>query len=578
MGLIKDLKTRIKLLLSFTLILIVTIIVGLNGLFTANELQKSFESFYANSFTPNMILGEIQVNQEKATTEMQRILYKTEVMQDSTVIDTSVEVLNELVKTNDLLIQQYEANDLLPEEKELLERFKTVNSNYRTARDEVIKAAKNGNFDLAVEINDKRARDLREEVTSILFQMKEVNDQATIDAMAANKVRFNSSRNIAGLLLVIAFVIGLGLTVLLTRMIDRPIKTLVEHAHLMAGGDFTCDVPENLQRRRDEMGTLANAFAEMNKKIRVMLKEVSDSVEETSASSEELSATVEEVSAQGESITASVQQIAAGMEEISASVEQVATSSSKINDKARKMEREAIDGEEKVDEIRKRAEEMKNSARLSKETANNIYNLKQQEIKLAIEEVGIVEEIGKMADVISQISAQTNLLALNAAIEAARAGEHGQGFAVVANEVRKLAEHSASTAGEIHHVVQQVNAAVVKLTANTEEILKFIDEKVTPDYDILEKTGEQYDEDARFVKSLTNEFAAAASQIATSIEEIGKAIEEVAATVEEANASSQEISSNSIESTKALEEVAKTAQSQAEMAEKLMTMVTKFRV
>ncbi|NLK98885.1 methyl-accepting chemotaxis protein [Defluviitalea saccharophila] len=578
MNFINNLKTKTKLLVVFAFILIITILININGRYTAKNLQNSLETFYNDNFLSNLILGEIQVNQEKAVTEIQRILYKTEALHNPAVIEASLEELNRLMTANELLIKDYESKDLLPEEIELLDRLKTTNTDYEIVKEKVINAAKSGDFKLAAEINDKHVRELGEEISGILAHMKELNNQIAIDIMSANKEKFNRTRNFGILSLVIACLVCLGLIILLNRMITKPIKTLVEYANRMAEGDFTYDVPENILRRKDEMGMLAGAFASMNEKIHAMLKEVSVSAEESSSASEELAASAEEVTAQGESIATSIQQIAEGMEEISFSIEEIAKGGLEINNRVQLLERKAIDGEEKVNKIKNRAEEMKDTARLSKQTANDIYNLKQKEIKLAIEEVGIVEEITKMADVISEIAEQTNLLALNAAIEAARAGEQGRGFAVVAEEVRKLAEHSANTAAEIHQVIRQVYGTVEKLIANAEEILKFIDEKVAPDYDMLEKTGEQYAEDARFVKSLTNDFAAAAYQILNSVEEINDAIGGVSATVEEATASAQEISGSSLESTKALEEVARTAQSQAEMAERLSTMVARFKV
>lgn len=441
----------------------------MNGLDTVRYIHRGFENFYVNNFLSNVILGTIQLNQEKATTEMQRILYKAQAVNNPAVIDESVEVLNKLIEENDRLLQEYEAANLIAEEKELLEKLKAVNFDYRSAREEVIKAAKNGNFNLAVQLNDQKARTLREEVTNILALMEEKNNQAAINMMGDHKAKSNSLRTVAVILIVIASLLCIVLTILLARMIARPVKILVEHSKLMAEGDFTHDLPDVIEKRKDELGVLASAFSEMNDKIRTMLKEVYVSVEETSASSEELSATVEEISAQGESVSDSVQQIAAGMEEISASVEEVAAASYEIRDRIQKMEGRAKDSEKKVDEIRNRAEKMKELARLSKQTATDIYKHKEKEIKQAIEEVVVVEEITQMADLISEIAGQTNLLALNASIEAARAGEQGRGFAVVAEEVRKLAEHSADTARNIQKVIKQVNHAVDMLTSNTEE-------------------------------------------------------------------------------------------------------------
>lgn len=154
MRLINNLKTRTKLLLSFTVIIVITVMVGINGLLTASSLQGSFLDFYNDHFVTNMLLSEIQLNQEKVTTEIQRVLYKTQALQDPTVVDESVQALNELIADNDRLLQEYEATDLTPEEKEILTALKLANNNYRSAREELLAAAKSGNYELAVEINE----------------------------------------------------------------------------------------------------------------------------------------------------------------------------------------------------------------------------------------------------------------------------------------------------------------------------------------------------------------------------------------------------------------------------------------
>lgn len=578
MGFVLNLRVRTKLFLAFSIILIFTIVVGMSGLIMAVGIRKDAESFYSDNFLPNMTLGQIWVNQEKANAEVQRILYAAEATGDRSIIDQAVEAVNELIAENDRLLQEFAATVYSVEERELLDKLLTATKNNRVVREELIEAVRQGNFNMAVRIYDEKAKALREEIYDLLNQLQEYNRQFAADTIEDDRAEFIRVQYISFALLILSILLGIGFALFLSGMIAKPIRILVQQANLMADGDFTHELPETLLNRKEEMGMLARAFAGMNDKIRAMLQKVSESVEDTSASSQELSAVAEEVSAQGESINASVQQIAAGMEEISASIEEVASAGSDITDKVRRMAEQAVNGEKRVEEITKRAEAMKETARLSRQTAYDIYQHRQQEIKQAIEEAGIVEEISRMADAISEIAAQTNLLALNAAIEAARAGEQGLGFAVVAEEVRKLAESSAETASDIHEVIGQVKGAVTKLTDNTEAILKFIEEKVAPDYDMLEKTGQQYAEDALFVKDLTDRFAAAASQISVSVEDIGKSIDSVAATAEEAAASAQEISCSSADTAKALGEVARNAQAQAEMAEKLRALVANFKV
>ena len=394
------------------------------------------------------------------------------------------------------------------------------------------------------------------------------------EAFAATK----TIRNFTLIIIAILAVLGFLMATYISRMITRPIYAAVEQGKLFANGDFSKSVPLEFLARQDEMGMLASAFDNIGKNLSSLLRQVLNTSQEMSASSEELSASAEEVTAQGQNVNAATQQIAAGMEETSASTEEVMASGVEIGKGAIQLSQRAAEGNKVVSEIETRAEKMRINAEKSRDIAHQIYREKQTGILKAIEEGEVVKEIAVMADTIAGIAQQTNLLALNAAIEAARAGEQGRGFAVVADEVRKLAEQSAITVNGIQTVISKVQDAFKNLSANSSEILKFIDEKVAPDYEVLVDTGVQYAKDADVVGKLVENFASTAEQMTASIEEVNRAIENVAASVQEATSSSQEISNNVGDTAKAMDQVAKVAQGQAELAEKLNSLIRKFRI
>ncbi|QHF03442.1 HAMP domain-containing protein [Pseudomonas asturiensis] len=238
------------------------------------------------------------------------------------------------------------------------------------------------------------------------------------------------------ILTLVALVVGLFASVVISRQITSPLALTVELARRIAKGDLTVQARST---RRDELGDLQNAMQEMAQNLNTLVQGIGSGVTQISMSAEKLSAMSEQTSAGVRQQKIEVDQVATAMHEMASTVQEVARNTTDASAAATLAEEQARHGGAVVKQA----------------------TMQISDLSVAIEELGAAmnvltqdsEQIGKVIDVIKAVAEQTNLLALNAAIEAARAGEQGRGFAVVADEVRSLAQRTQDSTKEIETLI-----------------------------------------------------------------------------------------------------------------------------
>ena len=398
------------------------------------------------------------------------------------------------------------------------------------------------------------------EYSSLLLQQRQVYGQlvATAEAMLAQLERAQDMqrqamqgerRTSSGLILVVAalaLLLGLCAALLISQLIVRPLRQVIIQAERIAAGDLSVQLQVS---RDDEVGQLLAAMQVMAGNLRDMVGRLQGGVEQISASAQALSTITEQTRQGVNGQKAETDQVATAMSQMAATVHEVARNAEVAAVATRNAESRVEAGNQVVGQTRQRVDHL--AAAMDATTAS-IARLSQD-----------AQRIDAVLEVIKSVAEQTNLLALNAAIEAARAGEQGRGFAVVADEVRALAQRTQQSTAEIETLIATLREGTQRAVQDMQRSASLVTHAVT---------------DANQTEGALLAIAEAVTQIFEMNQQIAAAAEEQTAVAEEINRSVTSIRDIADQSALAMDETAAASTQLAELGRELQGMAGHFRL
>lgn len=570
MNLLRNIKIRSKLFVIIIISALSLSIVGIQGVGGLSKLSKGSEMIYQDQLIPNQLFAKLKANNLDLDT------YKFELMvtKDDDRNETLQKNIKEKNEENSTLMEKIDQLKLMDNVSEKYESFKNEYKKLQDISSEMLSLAVKNENDKAYDVYLKEMEPQRETVNQL------IEDIQTLNADNAKTIYQQDSKEagfiITLLIVVIAasLVLSISIGLLMTRLITKPIKDIQALFAETEQGDFTV---KGTYQSKDELGLLTASFNKMVAGVRSIIETVGETSHQVASSSQELSASADESTKASEYISTTIQELAVGSDQQVESVENSRTVIKGMTEFAGRISSNAEKAAATADQTALMS--LEGTKAIDKVSAQ-MKSINETVVSLSEAFKHLTErsnEIGNITEVITSIAEQTNLLALNAAIEAARAGEQGKGFAVVADEVRKLAEQSAQSAEQITRLItiiqndtKQTMNSVISATGEVKEGLVVVHEAGGAFQKIENSITEvvtQINDVTNLVKNLT----AGTSEIETAI----SGVKEVAET---AAGSTQTVSAATQEQLASMEEIAAASQILAQNAEELQHLIQKFKI